>query len=162
MYGDGQAYYYFVYPNVMLNVMPGRLQTNRVLPLGPGRCRVEFEWFYTPTDEAMARVDNDREFTNNIQEEDVDICERVQRGSRVRPLPGGPAVPEARGGRVAFPRAVARRVRPGLIARSNRASVSTWSVNGIRLNARSSRSRSAPLAVRRSVSAASDASPQLT
>jgi len=64
----------------MLNVMPGRLQTNRVLPLGPGRCRVEFEWFYAPTDEAYARIENDRTFTNAIQEEDVDICERVQQG----------------------------------------------------------------------------------
>jgi choline monooxygenase len=80
VYGEGRAYYYFIYPNVMLNVMPGRLQTNRVLPLGPGRCRVDFEWFYTPTEEAYARIDNDREFTNAIQEEDVDICERVQQG----------------------------------------------------------------------------------
>jgi choline monooxygenase len=80
VYGGGRAYYCFIYPNVMLNVMPGRLQTNRVLPLGPGRCRVDFEWFYAPTDEACARIDNDREFTNAIQEEDVDICERVQQG----------------------------------------------------------------------------------
>jgi choline monooxygenase len=80
IYGTGEALYYFVFPNVMLNVMPGRLQTNRVLPLGPGRCRVEFEWFYAPTAQAMARVDNDREFTNAIQEEDVAICERVQLG----------------------------------------------------------------------------------
>ena len=32
VYGTGRAYYYFIYPNVMLNVMPGRLQTNRVPP----------------------------------------------------------------------------------------------------------------------------------
>jgi choline monooxygenase len=80
IYGEGEALYYFVYPNVMLNVMPGRLQMNRVLPLGPGRCRVDFDWFYTPTPTAMARVDNDREFTNAIQEEDVAICEWVQKG----------------------------------------------------------------------------------
>ncbi len=80
VYGDGQAFYYFIFPNVMLNVMPGRLATNRVLPLGPGRCRVEFEWFCAPTDEACARIERDREFTNAIQAEDVDICERVQLG----------------------------------------------------------------------------------
>jgi choline monooxygenase len=80
IYGVGEALYYFVFPNVMLNVMPGRLQTNRVLPLGPDRCRVEFEWFYSPTDAAMARAENDREFTNAIQEEDVAICEWVQKG----------------------------------------------------------------------------------
>jgi choline monooxygenase len=79
-YGEGEALYYFVFPNVMLNVMPGRLQTNRVLPLGPSRCRVEFEWFYSPDPQSMSRVDNDREFTNAIQEEDVAICEQVQRG----------------------------------------------------------------------------------
>jgi len=80
VYGDGRAYYYFVYPNVMLNVMPGRLQTNRVIPMGPGRCRVEFDWFCALDDAAVARADNDREFTNSVQEEDVDICERVQQG----------------------------------------------------------------------------------
>jgi choline monooxygenase len=80
IYGEGEALYYFVFPNIMLNVMPGRLQMNRVVPLGPGRCRVDFEWFYAPTATAMARVDNDREFTNAIQEEDVTICEWVQQG----------------------------------------------------------------------------------
>ena len=40
IYGDGEAFYYFVYPNVMLNIMPGRLQVNRILPAGPDRCRV--------------------------------------------------------------------------------------------------------------------------
>jgi hypothetical protein len=43
-YGDGHAYYYFVYPNIMLNCVPGRLQSNRILPLGPDRCRVEFDF----------------------------------------------------------------------------------------------------------------------
>jgi len=51
-----------------------------VVPLGPDRCRVDFDWFYTPTPAAMARVDNDREFTNAVQEEDVTICEWVQKG----------------------------------------------------------------------------------
>ena len=80
IYGDGEAFYYFVYPNVMLNVMPGRLQTNRVLPLGPERCRVEFDYYYAPQAEARARIDRDREFSDEIQREDVAICEAVQRG----------------------------------------------------------------------------------
>ena len=32
-YADGEAHYYFIYPNMMLNILPGRLQTNRVLPV---------------------------------------------------------------------------------------------------------------------------------
>ena len=92
VYGDGQAHYYYVYPNVMLNVMPGRLQTNRVLPLGPGRCRVEFEWFYTPTDEAMARVDNDgnsritsRKRTSNLRARAVGLASGHYRAGRLCP-----------------------------------------------------------------------------
>ena len=34
----------------MLNILPGRLQTNLVLPLGPTRCRVVFQYFYTDPD----------------------------------------------------------------------------------------------------------------
>ncbi|PRH81680.1 aromatic ring-hydroxylating oxygenase subunit alpha [Arenimonas caeni] len=79
-YGEGQAFYWFVYPNVMLNILPGRLQTNRVLPLGPGRCRVEFDYFYAPgpAGEALAAVD--RGFSDEVQAEDIAICEAVQRG----------------------------------------------------------------------------------
>jgi choline monooxygenase len=80
IYGDGQAFYYFVYPNVMLNVMPGRLQTNRILPLGPERCRVEFDYYYAQDAEALARVERDREFSDEIQHEDIVICEAVQKG----------------------------------------------------------------------------------
>ena len=54
-YGEGEAFYYHVYPNVMLNIMPGRLQTNRILPLGPERCRVEFDYYYAQDDAALAR-----------------------------------------------------------------------------------------------------------
>lgn len=34
-YGAGTMYYYFRYPNTMLNIVDGRLQVNRVLPDGP-------------------------------------------------------------------------------------------------------------------------------
>ncbi len=79
IYGDGDAFYWFVFPNVMLNVLPGRLQTNVVLPDGPGRCRVLFDFFYADgaTDEAIAA---DLAFSDAVQQEDVAICEHVQRG----------------------------------------------------------------------------------
>jgi choline monooxygenase len=80
IYGDGEAFYYFVYPNLMLNVMPGRLQTNRILPLGPERCRVEFDYYYAQDAEALARIARDREFSDEIQHEDIVICEAVQKG----------------------------------------------------------------------------------
>ena len=78
VYGSGEALYYFVYPNTMLNCLPGRLQTNRVLPLAVGRCRVEFDFFYAPA--AAAQAEADARFSDEVQREDIGICEAVQRG----------------------------------------------------------------------------------
>ena len=77
-YGDGEAFYWFVWPNTMLNILEGRLQTNRVLPAGHGRCTVEFGFLYTPA--AAHRAAADLAFTDVIQAEDAAICEAVQRG----------------------------------------------------------------------------------
>lgn len=79
-YGEGEAWYYFVYPNTMLNIMPGRLQTNRVVPLGVDRCRVEFDYYYADDPTARARIGADERFSDEIQAEDIAICEAVQRG----------------------------------------------------------------------------------
>jgi choline monooxygenase len=82
LYGSGEALYYFLYPNTMLNILPGRLQTNRVLPLGADRCRVEFDFHYVldPNDAAASRRAADLAFSDEVQLEDVTICEDVQRG----------------------------------------------------------------------------------
>jgi choline monooxygenase len=80
IYGDGDAFYYFVYPNVMLNITPGRLQTNRILPDGPGHCIVEFDYYYTSDPETQARVAAEQAFSDEIQAEDIGICEHVQKG----------------------------------------------------------------------------------
>jgi len=82
LYGSGEALYYFLYPNAMLNILPGRLQTNHVLPLGVDRCRVEFDFYYAPavTDEALVRRASDIAFSDEVQDEDVTICQDVQRG----------------------------------------------------------------------------------
>ncbi|MDZ4698105.1 MAG: aromatic ring-hydroxylating dioxygenase subunit alpha [Rhodothermales bacterium] len=76
------AYYYFVFPNCMLNIMPGRLQMNIVLPLAPDRCVVLFDYFYTDTDSLAAarKIEEDMAFSDHVQQEDIEICEWVQRG----------------------------------------------------------------------------------
>jgi len=81
LYGSGEALYWFVWPNTMLNVMPGRMQTNRVLPIGPEHCRVVFDYYYPAAAEnAGARYLHDRAFSDLVQREDVEMCEHVQRG----------------------------------------------------------------------------------
>jgi len=39
----------------MLNILPGRLQMNAVLPLAPDRTRVVFDYFYETTDTIEAQ-----------------------------------------------------------------------------------------------------------
>lgn len=78
LYGSGSALYYFIYPNTMLNLLPGRLQSNRVVPLAVDRCRVEFDYFYNDAQRANASADH--AFADQVQSEDIGICEQVQRG----------------------------------------------------------------------------------
>lgn len=83
LYGSGDALYYFIYPNTMLNLLPGRLQSNRILPIDANHCRVEYDYFYTdePITEAVnARRAADQCFSDEVQQEDIGICEHVQRG----------------------------------------------------------------------------------
>jgi choline monooxygenase len=83
LYGNGDALYYWLWPNTMLNILPGRLQTNQVIPLGIDRCRVLFDSYYAPGDNGDAddaRRDADLAFSDEVQHEDLGICEDVQRG----------------------------------------------------------------------------------
>jgi choline monooxygenase len=80
IYGDGHAFYYFVYPNIMLNITPGRLQTNRIIALGHERCIVEFDYYYTDDPQVQSRVAAEQAFSDEIQAEDIAICEQVQKG----------------------------------------------------------------------------------
>ncbi len=82
LYGSGEALYYFMYPNTMLNILPGRLQTNRVLPLPGNRCRVEFDFFYVESkgESDDIRRQRDLEFSDVVQDEDIRICIDVQKG----------------------------------------------------------------------------------
>ena len=79
---DGEAFYYFIYPNIMLNILPGRLQTNVIQPVNENRCIVDFYYYYlNPDDPGMAQmIREDLAYSETIQQEDIEICEAVQRG----------------------------------------------------------------------------------
>ena len=74
-----QALYYWIFPNLMLNVYPDNLSANIVVPLGPEKTLTIFEWFaYGDAGVEEATI----EFSDEIQQEDIRICESVQRGLR--------------------------------------------------------------------------------
>ncbi len=80
-YGSGEGLYYLMWPNTMLNILPGRLQTNRVVPLGVDRCRIQFDYYYAPglAETNATRIAQDQELAEITQQEDIEICERVQK-----------------------------------------------------------------------------------
>ncbi len=80
IYGAGQAHYYFIYPNTMLNILPNRLQTNQVLPLPNNRTQVIFDYYYPDCDDIDELIKQDQEFSDEVQDEDIMICEAVQKG----------------------------------------------------------------------------------
>jgi choline monooxygenase len=82
-----EAVYAWLFPNIMLNVYLGQMQTNAVLPLAHDRTLVVFEWFATdpPADPANDPVwERLVRFSDEIQDEDIEICETVQRNLRSR------------------------------------------------------------------------------
>jgi choline monooxygenase len=82
-----EAVYAWLFPNMMLNVYLGQMQTNVVLPVGHDRCRVVFEWYaeHPPADAATdLSWTKLLAFSDEIQEEDIQICEIVQRNLRSR------------------------------------------------------------------------------
>jgi choline monooxygenase len=76
------AYYWWVFPNVMINVYQGVMDTNLVLPLGPDRCRVIFDFYFAHTEgpEAERFIADSIAVADQVQQEDMGICEEVQRG----------------------------------------------------------------------------------
>lgn len=78
----GAAYYYQVFPNLMLNMMPGRVQVNSILPIDADRCLTIFDLYLSETDpEKLAvRLRDDLEVSDLVQKEDIQICEQVQKG----------------------------------------------------------------------------------
>lgn len=80
-YGAGEALYYFLWPATMLNILPGRLQTNRVIPLAPDRCRIEFDYYYAPgvAGREADTIAADQALADQTQHEDIAIVQSVQR-----------------------------------------------------------------------------------
>src|SRR5262249_38301504 len=76
------AYYCWIFPNLMMNIYEGLTDTNLVLPLGPHRCKVIFDFYFANTQgPAAARFIADSiAVTDQVQMEDGTICEDVQRG----------------------------------------------------------------------------------
>jgi choline monooxygenase len=74
--------FFWVFPNLMLNVYPDNFSTNLIVPVGPDRTLTIFEWYFRDPEGAKAEIEQTIAFSDEMQLEDIEICEAVQRGLR--------------------------------------------------------------------------------
>ncbi len=94
----GAAVYAWIYPNLMINRYGPMMDINRVTPLGPNRCRVDFDWYFA-ADCSSEFVAQSITASHQVQQEDIDVCEALQRGMgsmHFRPGPYAPRVEMAK------------------------------------------------------------------
>lgn len=79
---DDAVSYFWIFPNLMLNVYPDNFSTNLIVPIGHGRTATIFDWYFRDPEASKQQVDETVLFSDEIQLEDIGICEAVQRGLR--------------------------------------------------------------------------------
>ncbi|HEX2835495.1 MAG TPA: SRPBCC family protein [Thermoanaerobaculia bacterium] len=96
--GEDEVRYFWIFPNLMLNVYPDNYSTNLILPLGHGRTATLFDWYFRDPEAVKAQIDETVQFSDEIQLEDIDICESVQRGLRSSTYDAGRFSPKRENG----------------------------------------------------------------
>lgn len=103
--------YFWIFPNWMLNCYPDNVSLNIVLPLEPERTLAIFEWYLPEQDHASSAAKASVEFSDQIQIEDVMICETVQKNLRSRSYSRGRYSVKQEKGVHAFHRMYAERMQ---------------------------------------------------
>jgi choline monooxygenase len=82
--GLPDALYFWIFPNLMLNIYPDNIQTNVIVPLAYEKTLTIFEWFFhdVGSQQVRERIAKAIAFSEEVQKEDVGLCEHVQRGLR--------------------------------------------------------------------------------
>jgi phenylpropionate dioxygenase-like ring-hydroxylating dioxygenase large terminal subunit len=83
---EESALYYWIFPNTMLNIYQDNVSTNVIIPLGVDRTLTVFEWFFAEpgTGSGWESMQQTIAFSDEIQQEDIGLCQQVQRGLRSR------------------------------------------------------------------------------
>ncbi len=87
-----RAYYYVIFPNMLVSLQPDFVLVHRLTRRGPHRSLITCEWLYHP--DAVSEADFDPgpavEFWDETNRQDWLICERSQRGVSSRAYTPGP------------------------------------------------------------------------
>jgi choline monooxygenase len=116
--GD-RAWYFWQYPNLMINCYEGYMDTNLVLPMDADHCRVVFDFYFADvTDGAREYNQQSVAVGARVQEEDLGICEAVQRGLKSRAYGAGRLSVRREAGEHLFHRLLAADLKAGVGAAS--------------------------------------------
>jgi phenylpropionate dioxygenase-like ring-hydroxylating dioxygenase large terminal subunit len=82
--GLQEALYFWLFPNLMVNIYPDNVSTNLILPISQEKTLTVFEWFFhhAGSPKTQERVKKAVQFSDEVQQEDIGLCESVQRGLR--------------------------------------------------------------------------------
>jgi len=87
---QGRAFYLWMYPNFMINAYEGVMDTNLVLPLGVEKCAVIFDYYFADVSKKAAKHHlASIKVSEKVQDEDMAICDSVQRGLASRAYVAG-------------------------------------------------------------------------
>ena len=77
-----EALYFWIFPNLMVNIYPDNFSTNLIVPLAQDKTLTIFEWFFHDSTSAAVkeRIQRAIAFSDEVQQEDIFLCESVQRG----------------------------------------------------------------------------------
>jgi choline monooxygenase len=76
---ENQTQFFWVFPNLLLNVYYDNFSTNLIVPLSPEKTLTVFEWYFLEPENNQEKINQTVEFSDEIQIEDIKICETVQR-----------------------------------------------------------------------------------
>jgi len=112
--GD-RARYFWQYPNLMINCYEGYMDTNLVLPVDVDHCRVIFDFYFAEVSESH-RAYNEQSVAvgARVQDEDLGICEAVQRGLKSRAYGAGRLSVRREAGEHLFHRLLAADLKAGV------------------------------------------------
>jgi choline monooxygenase len=82
--GLQEALYFWVFPNLMLNIYPDNISTNVIVPLSHEKTLTIFEWFFhdVGSPKVQERIQRAIAFSDQVQQEDIGLCDHVQKGLR--------------------------------------------------------------------------------
>ena len=112
--GD-RAWYFWQYPNLMINCYEGYMDTNLVLPIDVDHCRVIFDFYFGDVGDARREYNEQSVAVGaRVQDEDLGICEAVQRGLKSRAYGAGRLSVRREAGEHLFHRLLAADLKSGL------------------------------------------------